>query len=98
MTGKGNRVPTHVWQSVLSAGLLDILPEKARSELTMIYDSLEIHNYTAEVAYQTGTQVSLAQGAAAIADRWHKLSDSILEREKRITGDVDRVFKESWWP
>jgi hypothetical protein len=48
LVGKGNLVPTDMWKSGVSSGLMKLVPYDLKMELASIYFAIDCHNHEAE--------------------------------------------------
>jgi len=52
LVGRGNLLPTDMWKSGISAGLLKLIPYQTKIEVASIYSRIDCHNYEAEKVRQ----------------------------------------------
>jgi len=90
LTGKGNLLPTKMWESIVTSGDVKVLPFNERTQLFTIYFEIENHNYEAKrvrdsaVVALTGSHRVILAGRDQAESYWRSLSKNLIEEEKNL--------------
>jgi hypothetical protein len=103
LTGKGNLLPTVMWNSAISSGDIGLLSFADRTKIASLYFQIDNHNYEAKrvrdsaVVAQTGSGRELCNGMPAAQAYWQTISKSLIEEEEALKQKIFEIQKDPLW-
>ncbi len=96
LTGKGNLLPTVMWNSAISSGDIGLLSFTDRTKLSSLYFEIDNFNYEAKRVRDVAVIVNSSHGNDAIA-YWKGLTVSIMNNELLLKEKIDKMLEEQLW-
>lgn len=103
LTGKGNLLPTTMWNSTVTSGDVKVLSFDDRKHLSSMYFEIENHNYEAKrvrdsaVVAKTGSYKVIAGGRDIAEAHWRGLSELLYKEEQSLKKKISELLKNPLW-
>jgi len=101
LTGKGNLLPTAMWNSTVTSGDVKLLSFDKRTKISSIYFEIDNHNYEAKRVRDSAVLAGGETGSGVMytgsQQYWLQLSKVLRENEVILKQKISELLKEPWW-
>jgi hypothetical protein len=96
LTGKGNLLPTAMWNSAISSGDIGLLSFADRTKLSSLYFEIDNYNYEAKRVRDVAVMVNTSYSDDT-QNYWKGLTVSMMNTDQLLKAKIAKMLEEQLW-